>query len=268
MSARRALEWIRISKAWLVFRYEISDLFSFTINLALYVRAATNFIWSISYILAHSSRVVQIFCGHLCFLSITLWWQSCVEVMCRGHVQRSCVEVVWFGVCTLAHAHPTVPCILLLLHNSEWICCNRFRQLDPASHHNWTHAVVAESTATYYTAIYGHPPNYPEDDLTFVFAKELSLKSTSLCSNWSLQWLVSTVTGLCSRLISAMTGLCGRLISAMTGLCGRLVSAMTGLCSRLISAMTGLCGRLGNAADGFYNRLVSAVDGLCSKRSL
>ena len=28
MAARRALEWIRTSKAWLVFRYEISDLFN------------------------------------------------------------------------------------------------------------------------------------------------------------------------------------------------------------------------------------------------
>ena len=27
MAARRALEWIGTSKAWLVFRYEISDLF-------------------------------------------------------------------------------------------------------------------------------------------------------------------------------------------------------------------------------------------------
>jgi len=28
MAARRALEWIKTLKAWLVFRYEISDLFS------------------------------------------------------------------------------------------------------------------------------------------------------------------------------------------------------------------------------------------------
>jgi len=28
MAARRALEWIRASKAWLAFRYEVSDLFS------------------------------------------------------------------------------------------------------------------------------------------------------------------------------------------------------------------------------------------------
>ena len=27
MDTRRALEWIGVSKAWLVFRYEISDLF-------------------------------------------------------------------------------------------------------------------------------------------------------------------------------------------------------------------------------------------------
>ena len=32
MAYRRSLEWIRVSEAWQVFRYEISDLFSTTLT--------------------------------------------------------------------------------------------------------------------------------------------------------------------------------------------------------------------------------------------